>query len=772
MNRNRSVMTVLALCAALLAGCTGKPASVPFPELTEAEEGAEVRIGQGVVRTSLDGTGYQPPQPHVYKTDRVTGPIPTNDWWSSLAWGPFSGAMYPHPLVIRVGPDGLNVAYPPVRTSSGGFHALYKHSERDLTVGGRGHDVDDGLLNGFGDWHVDMLLPNKEGTAAIRATSAHGSPYLYFTFEGTDPFVTLNGEATFEETGHAHEAVFTVNGHAYALFAPAGTSWIRDAGGLTVELPEDARYVSLALLPDTRPETVETFRRYAYSFITDTIVSWRYDEETSRVETTYRFVTKPMEGKEKGTLTALYPHQWKHVTVQADDFLPYGYESPRGVMKVLAGESFRTVMTYPGILPFLPAAGADEARLREYLADERVQVLPSPEAEGTYWYGKNYNRLAQLIPIARQLGESETEEQLRQTIREDMERALTGADPARIAYYDRIWGTLNLYPTQFGADLVLNDHHFHYGYWVLAAAMLAYEDAEWARSDRMGGMIELLIRDYANWERGEDQPFPFLRTFDPYAGHSWASGNATDINSYSPGNNQESSSEALMAAAALILWGDATGNRAIRDTGIYLYTTEVEAVKNYWLDTENEHFPEAYEQDYAPIVVSAGGEFRTWWTTNPEEIYGINVLPVTGASLYWGHDPDYARKFYDDMAALNGGPPQEWRDILGMLRALYDPSGALADFEASPPVPEYGESRTHTYHWIANLNALGRVDPSIVADTPLFAVFRRDDRVTYAAYNGGDKPITVTFKRAADGAKVHTMKVPAKEMAAETVSGG
>jgi len=33
------------------------------------------------------------------------------------------------------------------------------------------------------------------------------------------------------------------------------------------------------------------------------------------------------------------------------------------------------------------------------------------------------------------------------------------------------------------------------------------------------GMVELLIRDAANWDR-TDTRFPFLRNFNPYAGHS------------------------------------------------------------------------------------------------------------------------------------------------------------------------------------------------------------------------------------------------------------
>jgi endoglucanase Acf2 len=32
--------------------------------------------------------------------------------------------------------------------------------------------------------------------------------------------------------------------------------------------------------------------------------------------------------------------------------------------------------------------------------------------------------------------------------------------------YDRTWGTLIGYPPSYGSDTELNDHHFHYGYFV------------------------------------------------------------------------------------------------------------------------------------------------------------------------------------------------------------------------------------------------------------------------------------------------------------------
>ena len=56
--------------------------------------------------------GAKGPPAVIYKTSEVRGAMPTNDWWSSLAWVPLSDAMFPHPLAVRAVEGGLRVWYP------------------------------------------------------------------------------------------------------------------------------------------------------------------------------------------------------------------------------------------------------------------------------------------------------------------------------------------------------------------------------------------------------------------------------------------------------------------------------------------------------------------------------------------------------------------------------------------------------------------------------------------------------------------------------------
>jgi endoglucanase Acf2 len=96
-----------------------------------------------------------------------------------------------------------------------------------------------------------------------------------------------------------------------------------------------------------------------------------------------------------------------------------------------------------------------------------------------------------------------------------------------------------------------NDHHFHYGYHIYAAAVVAKYDPEWGKEFFDG--ILLYIRDIAT-PTPEDKFFTQYRQKDWFLGSSWASGIISAENS-PHGRNQESSSEAIAAYEAVSLFG-------------------------------------------------------------------------------------------------------------------------------------------------------------------------------------------------------------------------
>jgi hypothetical protein len=71
-----------------------------------------------------------------------------------------------------------------------------------------------------------------------------------------------------------------------------------------------------------------------------------------------------------------------------------------------------------------------------------------------------------------------------------------------------------------------------------------------------------------------------------------------------------------------------------------------------------------------------------------------------------------------------------------MLESLSQPERAARRFEAEHYYePEFGNSLAHTYQWLAGLRALGRLAPSVTADTPFHAAFVRDGQTTHVAFS-------------------------------------
>ena len=123
------------------------------------------------------------------------------------------------------------------------------------------------------------------------------------------------------------------------------------------------------------------------------------------------------------------------------------------------------------------------------------------------------------------------------------------------------------------------------------------------------------------------------------------------------------------------------------------------------------------------------------------------------SSLYLGVWPEYVERNYGALVREHGGTGwDQWADLIWMYRALADADDAAAQFAAAGRArPEAGNSLANVTTWIRTLQALGRVDRTVTADCPLFAVFRKGDRRTYVVYNMTDRPLAATFS---DGMKV------------------
>ncbi len=721
-------------------------------------------VGQGSYTTTPpgplpSGCGNLSTDPRRWVTANApSGAVPTNDWWSSILWKrtncAYGEPLFAQPLGFQAGSGGLGVSYsttPAISGSATGVGEYHFNYGEDFVVGVEGLAAGEVKVDDWSDWTVSPLL--TDGAHTLRATIGSGLPFSYYRATGGRAQIKGSSAAPLKVWSNSGGTIgYQINGHDYVAFAPAGSAWSVTGRTLTSSLG-GKDYFSVAVLPTTpstsaadRSALVEEYAAYAHHHVTGTAVSYNYDEATSTVTTTYEYTTEAMEGTGSGTVAALLPHQWRHLTGGTP--LTQKYVSSRGPLKILTGiDSFTTSMLFHGVLPEVPAvadsSGPDAATLQNYLDAEKADPTRQ-QSDDTYWTGKGLGRAARLAEIADQTGNTAVRDAALSAIRSKLNDWFTASqnETGHLFYYDDNWGTLIGYPASYGSDQELNDHHFHYGYYIAAAATLAKFDPAWATSSQYGGMVDLLIRDANNYDR-TDKRFPFLRDFDIYSGHDWASGHG----SFAAGNNQESSSEGMNFDNALIQWGIATGDKAVRDAGIYMYTTQAAAIQDYWFDTEGDIYPGDFQHEEVGMVWGNGGAYSTWFSSAPEQIQGINLLPVTGGHLYLGYDPAYVRANYQEMLTQSGKTqPVIWTDIWYEYRALGDPAAALADFRANNSfTSEEGESKAHTFHWIRNLAALGTVDTTVTSDNPLSSVFVKNGARTYVAADATGAGSTVHF---------------------------
>jgi|GEM_PF-287690 len=748
----------LGVLAVILIFLVTQVTLISQPPAQAAPLAAVVAVGAGSYNTTLPAGGGVPSNnagapvaPKV--TASVTGAIPTNDWWSSLAWqryptNPYGENLFALPLSLHAKASGFGVGYittPAISSGSpayiGEFHYVYAE---DLTVGLVGLNSPEAKVDGYSDWTVTGYLAS--GTNTLKATFGHGLPFIYVTKTGADALITFSGAPTiWSNTGGVVGA--TINGHHYGLFGPTGSSWTVNGNNLQSTLGGNT-YFSVAVLPDNTVATLNDYKAHAYAFVTNTTVSWSYNPATAQLTTTYNATTTIKEGAEGRALMGLYRHHWLN---SAASLTSYSYVSPRGTLKVLRGNSFSTTTTFNGVLPSLPDKGDyDRTRLNNYV-NAFVGGAVFPPGTGTYWTGKNLWRAAAVAQIADQLGNTTARDTLLNAMKSKLQDWFQAPDgkTANMFYYNSQWGTLIGYPAEYGSDTELNDHHFHYGYYILAAAIVARYDPTWASTSNWGGMVNLLIKDAANWDTVADSRFPRLRNFDPYEGHGWASGHA----GFASGNNQESSSESMLFNTGTLLWGAATGDNTLRDLGIFLYANETQAIEQDWFDVNNTVFPAAFNHNTVHPAVGMvwgdGGSYSTWFSANPEMIQGINFLPLTGGSLYLGRNPTYVALNYNVMTTNIGGAERFWQDVIWEFQAFNDPVAASNKFDTVTYTPEDGETQAHTYHWLRNLNVMGKLDTTVTANIPTYAVFNKVGVKTYVAYNPSSSAITVSYS---DGA--------------------
>ena len=717
------------------------------------------QVGNGSYTNTFPGTdaagrnGFPSGAPQL-SGNAIGKPVPTNDWWSKLVKENHADNLFNYPMTLKTTNNGLIVTYIPW-----GVIGDSAPIEVKLT----GLATTQTTVSDYSDWTVTMNW--KDATHELKATSGIGMPFLYFEKDADDiaeikvnsGTATINNELLIIENAAA--------GADFVFYAPVGSTWIKTGNVYTSTL-NGKTYWSMAMLPQSNTNVssvAQEYKQYAYVFPTNTVTTWNFNPSTSKVITNFTITTDVKEGSETEMLLGLLPHHWNNLASSSPIPTKYTYSSVRGAMKTMKGNTFSVENTFKGILPTLPylsnySTGFNPADLDAKIASIENDGLS--DWTDSYNEGQVMNRLIQTARIADQMGNTVARNKMIATVKQRLENWLShqSGEKAFLFYYNNTWSALLGYPSGHGQDTNLNDHHFHWGYFIHAAAFMEQFEPGWA--SQWGEMINLLVRDAASSDRNDTQ-FPFLRNFSPYAGHSWANGFAT----FPQGNDQESTSESMQFASSLIHWGRITNNQEITDLGIYIYTTEQTAIEEYWFDMYDRNFRP--EQSFSLVSRVWGNSYDngTFWTADIAASYGIEMYPIHAGSLYLGHNVAYATKLWNEITQNTGiignqVNPNLWHDTYWKYLSFINPQAAIDMYDAYPDrILKFGISDAQTYHWLHSMNAMGTVDASITANEPIAAVFVKNGVKTYVSHNYSNTPKTVTFS---DGFQ---LLVPARQMA-------
>jgi endoglucanase Acf2 len=743
--------------------------------LTPLVQAQTAPVGAGAIWLAPKSGESVRPKPAPFRAgDMLKQAVPTNTWYSSLMYGQWSDVLHAHPLTFKATPQGMEMGYPQAQAgpisllknwakgSTGQTAITYPHVA-DFTVAPQDFEPADARLLKAGDWNISVEM--RQGPDHMRSHLLHGSPMAYFEVSRGGAQIQLGQQvqaADLPPQTHGSKQVhyFKARGALYGLYVPVGTRLTQAATGrVQLAFEGQARYFSIGLLPQDDAATRQAYAEAAFAFVDHTEVQWAYDEAQSLVSTRYQVSTRAMDGVAAPALMGLYLHHRRALAANATPQpspvigqLP----SVRGPIAVVSGNGFHTELRVNGLMPMWPAlqAKASQEALNELLVGDRRRAnsLFGKMGNGTYWTGKALGAVAQLMAIAEQQGQEASALEFEKILKQRMQAWFSGRGLSYFAHDAGIGSVLG-YPEEYFSVSAMNDHHFHYGYWIMAAAHLARRDPQWASQQAWGGMVNLLVRDIATPQR-KRVDFPFVRNFDVYEGHSWARGNSEF---FGLGNDQESSSEAIHAWAAVAQWGEATGQPELKALGMYLYATEVSSVLHYWFDAHGNVFHPQYRQPLASMVFGGGYGFSTWWTEEPRQIMGINLLPITPASVYLAQLPtpyvesfarqaEQARQAYDASGQSDETTKDIWQDIYASLLALKNPDKALHLWNPRGSV-ELGETRSHSFMWLHALSEMGVPDTSVWANVMSHAVFKnpKNGQKTYLAYNPTGQAIEVRF---------------------------
>lgn len=661
----------------------------------------------------------------VSRPSALPWPVKTNSWWSSGILEKFPAPLYPLPFKGIFSMDGLILSVP------------HPHAQDKTVFAGEGDPLrifgDKSAVSttaiASGDFDVTFRTIDAGQRQQFDATFIQGSPFVFIRTRLSQLGAALPANASTSPVscnGKCGSAL-SVNtpGSQFLLVSPLNNAFTVRGGVVDIRMEQSKSLLTVVALG--QGSDVSQYLAPAVRPFSGTRAE--YAVTNSAVTTTFRF---PQE-----TIIGYLPHQEASLSSPAGPVIGT-FDTVRGQIRMRAGKSFSTSLTRPSIIPSLPplqTIRGDATFKAQLSADIAENKTPSGDI---YFAAKDFYRIAQLAELADLSGDNALRDRAVSQARRHL-AAFCTADPASTYSfgYDKSAGGIIALPPGFGSEHY-NDHHFHYGYFIHAAAIVGRYDSDFLR--RYGNCFRLLMRDIASPDR-KDASFPYLRYFDPYGGHSWAGG----ITLFGDGNNQESTSEAVHAWYAMALYGRTIGDRDLENLGTWMFAQESQSAKVYWLNGEPKapSLPASFQYPMVSILWGGKADYATFFDPSDQAIRGIQFFPVSMAII-----PVLSRMTVEkivDPAIANNAPRTIWKTGLTFVAQMYHLSLPLSVDDPLDPV----YSKSFAAYWEKAFRQLG--EPVSPMGNCAGQVFRKGNVLTAVAYRFAGDPdscsVAVSGKR-------------------------
>ncbi|KAG3119674.1 hypothetical protein PI124_g2170 [Phytophthora idaei] len=643
-------------------------------------------------------------------SDLLTKPIPTNKWWGNLIHttaqdiDTVANPAWSNPYALKLPketPFGLQACYSYTYRSMAnevdGVVKYYLHAfHNDLTLSATEFaSKPDYEIYSFSDMGVSLRTCVSGSDNCMDSSLVNGMAFVSATYSGLTASIESEYTMTIVDDSTAGKYVIQLaNSQTWVVYSSdtSASFSIDSTGSALVSSTSYTGTLRVAILPDSNDQSV--YDDYASCIIHGGNVSVE-----SRTSYSLQWETEGGGCDSTGLFHFALPHQVEvmsdAITTQSSNAIVLhsttrgqmvGQVTTSGSWTLTESESDDEVDFYPANKPSSDVIS--QINLLSILQSD-IESDWSLSTGSWYFNGKAYQKYASLCLMAADSSVVGDDTTLLSSCLAKLEKLvepfLSNTLSSPLAYETAYKGivtsqvfTANNIDVEFGNG-IYNDHHYHYGYWVTASAILKKLDPSWSGMAQLETMVWTMLRDVAN-PSSDDQFFPKFRHFSWFLGHSYSHG----VTPMADGKDEESTSEDLNFFYGMKLWGQVSGNMAVEDLGSLMLRLNARAVRTYFLMTSDNtvHPPQFVPNHVTGIFFDNKADYTTWFSAEKYCIHGIQMIPVSPINGL-ARTKTFIQEEWDDIlskeAIVTGDDTSNaWLSLLLVNEAVINQADALA----------------------------------------------------------------------------------------------